>query len=423
MSLFDIVRSYFISKPLKSEYYEKSNDGLIDVKQLIKTLDYNSLIKSADEYWNGIGLNSDQCYKPFSSIAEASYLCRHLSLLLSAASLSKGQSVLEFGCATGWLTNNLADLGVDAKGIDISNQAIKLSHELKEYRPTRPGAISNTLCYDGKIIPFANESFDRVVCFDAFHHVSDQKEALKEIFRVLKPGGRVAMLEPAPNHSLAPYSQYEMRNFNVIENDINMNEMAEYARDIGFQSPKMFIQMFEPLQIDWSEHASWINLHNLKNNDKKSLLPHIENRFNGPQCFYMIKQHLLPTSIAGSGNSAEILSVVTSKVHPDGFEYFLELKIKNSGSTIWLSAHAEVGKVNLGLRLASSNGKVFDANFFRASLSDNDIYPEQIISIKVLIHLNRNIVENSQLHIDLVSENVAWFNLVDDQGQPLKVIF
>lgn len=423
MTLFDKFLSLLIKNKPKEKYYINNNEGLIDVKQLIKMLDYNSLIKSADEYWNEIGLNSDQCYKPFSSIAEATYLCRHLSLLLSAASLSKGQSVLEFGCATGWLTNNLADLGVHAKGIDISNQAIKLSHALKENRPARPGAIFDTLLYDGKIIPFQNEFFDRVVCFDAFHHVSDQKDSLKEMFRILKPGGRVAMLEPAINHSLAPYSQYEMRNFNVIENDINMNEIAEFAKDIGFQSPKMFIQMFEPIQIDWSEHSSWINLHNLKNVKKKSLLPLIENRFNGPQCFYMIKPHLLPTSVKQSGNNAEILNITSSKINPYGFEYFIELTIKNSGSTIWLSAHDAVGKVNLGLRLASSNGSLLDANFLRVSLSDSDIFPEQVITIKTLIHLNRHIIENSQLHIDLVSENVAWFNLVDDNNHPLNVKF
>ena len=219
------LKNIIFFNSLRNEIQVEPNDNFIDVKELIKKLDDETLIRSADSYWNNININNDQCYKPFSSIFESGYLPAHLSLLFSAASFYKGAKVLDFGCATGWLTNAFADMGLQAYGIDISSQAISLSNKLREYRPLRPGAKVTTSVYDGKVIPYDDNTFDRIICFDSFHHVRDQNLALKEFYRVLKPGGRVAMLEPAPNHSMSPHSQYEMKNFNVIENDINSSEL------------------------------------------------------------------------------------------------------------------------------------------------------------------------------------------------------
>jgi ubiquinone/menaquinone biosynthesis C-methylase UbiE len=45
-------------------------------------------------------------------------------------------------------------------------------------------------------LPFADESFDRVVMVDALHHVIDQKKTAQEMWRVLKPGGCIVIEEP-----------------------------------------------------------------------------------------------------------------------------------------------------------------------------------------------------------------------------------
>lgn len=45
-------------------------------------------------------------------------------------------------------------------------------------------------------LPFADASFDRALLVDAFHHVKDQRLALREVFRVLKPSGRLVIEEP-----------------------------------------------------------------------------------------------------------------------------------------------------------------------------------------------------------------------------------
>jgi ubiquinone/menaquinone biosynthesis C-methylase UbiE len=64
----------------------------------------------------------------------------------------------------------------------------------RKHRPTirfEPG--------QGEAIPFPEASFDRVVALVSFHHMPDQGKALEEMHRVLRPGGRVALLELPPS--------------------------------------------------------------------------------------------------------------------------------------------------------------------------------------------------------------------------------
>ena len=51
----------------------------------------------------------------------------------------------------------------------------------------------------GEAMPFADATFDRVVAVVAFHHMEDQRRVLREMYRVLRPGGRVAFLELPPS--------------------------------------------------------------------------------------------------------------------------------------------------------------------------------------------------------------------------------
>jgi ubiquinone/menaquinone biosynthesis C-methylase UbiE len=53
-----------------------------------------------------------------------------------------------------------------------------------------------TVCAVAEQLPLASFSFDRIIMVDALHHVFDQRQTIKELWRVLAPGGRIIIVEP-----------------------------------------------------------------------------------------------------------------------------------------------------------------------------------------------------------------------------------
>src|SRR4030042_381092 len=53
-----------------------------------------------------------------------------------------------------------------------------------------------TVCSESEKLPFGDESFERVIMVDAYHHVSEYRVTADELWRVVKPGGRIVIEEP-----------------------------------------------------------------------------------------------------------------------------------------------------------------------------------------------------------------------------------
>jgi len=105
--------------------------------------------------------------------------------MLDAASVGEGTRVLDVCTGPGILAAAAAERGADAVGLDFSDAFVALASEIVPGAEFRQG--------DAHALPFDDNSFDAVVCGYGIIHLSDPETALKEMHRVLKPGGRIAV--------------------------------------------------------------------------------------------------------------------------------------------------------------------------------------------------------------------------------------
>ena len=142
-------------------------------------------------------------------------LHRHIARgLRSALGAKPGARVLDAGCGTGGLISRLSTqnpswhwTGIDLSPLACESARNRCTGEIVE------GSV--------EALPFADETFDGLSSADVLYHVSDDRRALNEFFRVLKPGGVVVLNVPAYRwlwsyhdeavHSQRRYARRELR--------------------------------------------------------------------------------------------------------------------------------------------------------------------------------------------------------------------
>lgn len=114
-----------------------------------------------------------------------------LSWALQRLPKLKGARLLDIGVGEGQSSALLARAGAQVTGIDVSGEALERARELAR----RCGVTSEFFRMAGEELHFPEASFDAILCMSAYHHM-DLDRATREFVRVLRPGGRVVMVEP-----------------------------------------------------------------------------------------------------------------------------------------------------------------------------------------------------------------------------------
>lgn len=104
----------------------------------------------------------------------------------------RGRRVLDAGCGSGPIFSDLRDGGATVTGMDASAGMLDQAR-------TRLGDDAELVLADlGAPLPFDDDSFDDVVVSQALHYLQDWGPALRELHRVLRPGGRLIVSEEHP---------------------------------------------------------------------------------------------------------------------------------------------------------------------------------------------------------------------------------
>ena len=108
-------------------------------------------------------------------------------LLLDLLQPQAEELILDVGCGTGVFTLNILGLGTRVVGLDISQPMLLRAGQKAEKYPFR--AVAG----DMRVLPFADECFDRVVSMTALEFIADGQLAVEDLFRVVKKGGVVVV--------------------------------------------------------------------------------------------------------------------------------------------------------------------------------------------------------------------------------------
>lgn len=118
--------------------------------------------------------------------------------IVAAAKVEPGMRVLDIACGTGEPAISIATLLAgtgEVIGIDIAEGSLQLARQRAAHRNLTNIRFEQA---DAHQLPFKDNSFDRVTCRLGIMFFADLPNALRQMHRVLKPGGRIALLAWGP---------------------------------------------------------------------------------------------------------------------------------------------------------------------------------------------------------------------------------
>lgn len=120
--------------------------------------------------------------------------------LIDTAAPEPGEYAVDVACGTGVVTRLLAErVGATGKvvGIDLTPEMVEVARDASAAH----GSTIEWLQADAQALPLADESHDLLVCQLGLMFFPDRHAAIREMHRVLSPGGRVVINVPAPTRT------------------------------------------------------------------------------------------------------------------------------------------------------------------------------------------------------------------------------
>ena len=125
----------------------------------------------------------NEAYAEFLANWDANFYAKYADTLRPD---KRGGRVLDVGCGVGQVVARLTEGGFEAYGVDVSEPSIARA---KKFCP-------RCEVYDGKMLPYEDGYFEAAGALNVLEHVEEPEAFLKEIVRVVAPGGKVVVSSP-----------------------------------------------------------------------------------------------------------------------------------------------------------------------------------------------------------------------------------
>ena len=348
------------------------------------------LAKRTDEFniaAEGYFVRSDRNYlvgKPFTDRLFFARRLFDLGVLFHWLRIIPGDVVLEMGAGSCWLSHQLNRYGCKTISADVSATALGIGRELFESDPHTNWTVEpEFVVYDGHRLPLEDDSVDKVIFYDAFHHIPNAEAVLGEIVRVLRDGGIIGMREPGRYHAGAEKSVAEGREFGVLENDIVVEEIERLGRRCGLNRTTIVpLTIDDSIEVAASELGGFMQARNLR-------------ALWAPLCTALVETNFIlmykgerprDTRRPGLLDARIVLQAEGDHLRVQaGQTALLTLKIQNAGDTLWLADTAgRPGWTRLGIRLHTADlaARLIDGEWQRAALP-RDVGPGDTVTVQV----------------------------------------
>ena len=326
--------------------------------------------------------------------------------------LAPGDVVMEFGAGTCWLLHFLNRYGCPTIAVDVSPAALEMGRQLFQRDPLVNWDLDpRFLPYDGHRIPLPDGHVDRIILYDAFHHVPNQEEILREMARVLKDGGVVAMCEPAAGHSHTEESLREMDVWDVLENDIDVEELEPRVLACGFSRMTVV-----PINLPLSVEVPASRLRDfLLGRELYHYWELWATAIQSSTYIVLYKGEYQPTTRNPDNPRARIEPAIDRGRVPAGSPIPLHVRLTNTGDTRWLSGTPDQrGTTQLAARLHRTGPDAcIDAEWSR-TLLPRDVPTGEDVTLDITLPTIDTPGEY-RIVLDVIAEHVCWFA---ERGSP-----